>query len=316
MATKGKSRQAKAKKTNSRVRKLTPKQAEAKAKKEISKQPLANSFGLAAHSVQIFRKFWKPFIGVLLIYLVLNVLFASGISSLSATVSSIKADLNNTSLNAHPLLAATTGFLVLVTSAGASSSSTGALLQAILILVESLVIIWMLRQLLAGKTIGIREAYYNSMYPLVKFVLILLLIFLQLLPITLGATILSAIASALGTISGFWTVAFSLIFIALASWSVYMLSSSIFALYIVTLPNMQPLQAVRAAKNLVRFRRWPVIRRVLFLPVLLLVAIGVVTIPLALYATWFVAPIFYILGARALWFAHTYLYSLYRELLG
>ncbi len=300
-----------------RQRALTKKQAKAKARSE--NRALAAPAGSLKLSWQVFKtlgRFWKPLGGIILVYLILNILFASGISSLNSTVASIKADLNNSGIHAHPLLAGTTGFLVLATSAGTSSSSAGSILQVVLIIVESLAIIWALRHLLAGKPVAIKQAYYSATAPLIPFLLVLLILIIQLLPLSVGALAVGSIISSLGTISAAWTVLLCLILVLLAGWSFYMLSSSIFGLYVVTLPDMKPLAAMRSAKNLVRFRRWLVLRRILFLPIIVLVLMGVMLIPLILYATSFVAPVFFVLGALALLFAHTYLYSLYRELLG
>jgi hypothetical protein len=101
----------------------------------------------------------------------------------------------------------------------------------------------------------------------------------------------------------------------LAAWSIYMVSASVFALYIVTLPDMTPRPALRAARDLVRFRRWTVIRRVFFLPLFLLLLLGVIIIPLILYAQAIVPIVFFMLSMLSILFIHTYLYTLYRELL-
>lgn len=299
-----------------RIRKLSRKQAKLKAKKEArSYEPLPNSFRLTLQAFIILRRFWKTLLGIVAVYLVLNVIFASGVSDISGTVSIIKADLNSYAAEGSPLASGASGFLSLVSSAGTSSSSTGSVLQGILIVIESLVIIWALRQLLSGRSVGVKEAYYSSMTPMVPFLLVVFFILLQLLPLTFGSAVITAIAASLGTLHGVWSLLFGGLFILLAAWSAYMVSSSIFALYIVTLPGMEPRASLRSAKNLVRFRRWPILRRVLFLPVVVLVLMGMVTIPLILYATFLVVPVFYLLSVLAILFSHTYLYNLYRGLL-
>lgn len=299
-----------------RLRKPTRKQARAKAKKEARvRGPIPGSFKLTGQVVGIFKKHWKILGGIVLIYLILNIVFASGIGSLSSSVSSIKADLNSSSNQAHPVISGASGFLTLVSSAGASGSSTGSALQMVLVVIESLVIIWALRQLLAGNRIGIKQSYYNAMTPLVPFLIVGFFIILQLLPAVIGAAAFSTVATSLGSASGLWTVAFGVLFAALAMWSVYMLSASIFAIYIVTLPGMFPRASIKSAANLVRYRRWIILRRVLFLPVLLLVVMGVIIIPLILYATFLVVPVFYALGMLVILFIHAYLYNLYRGLL-
>jgi hypothetical protein len=296
----------------SRVRNLTKKQQRTKAKKEANKRkPLSGSFKLTSQVIKLLKQYWKPLGGIVLVYLILNIIFASGISNISSAVSTLKDNLNGDA----NLSSAFSGFGSLVGSSGASSSATGSALQGVLIVLESLVIIWALRQLLAGEVIKVKQAYYHATTPLVPFILIIFMIIIQLLPITLGAAVLSAVLTSAFTTGALVTLIFSTIFALLAAWSIYMVSGSIFALYIVTLPDMQPRQALRSAKNLVRYRRWPVIRKILFLPIFILIGMGVVIIPLILYATFLVVPVFYMLSMLTILFAHAYLYSLYRELI-
>jgi len=302
--------------TGLRLRKLNRRQKKLKAKKEAHvRTPIPNSFKLTGQVFGIFKKFWKPLGGIVLVYLILNIVFASGIGSLSNTVSSIKADLNSTSNHAHPIVSGSSSFLTLVGSAGASSTTTGSALQTVLIVIESLVIIWALRQLLAGNKIGIKQSYYSSMTPLIPFLIVGFFIILQLLPAAIGAAVFSTVVSSVGSVSGVVTFAFGALFALLAVWSIYMISASIFAVYIVTLPGTYPRSALKSAKNLVHYRRWMVLRRVLFLPIILLLIMAVIVVPLILYATFLVVPVFYVLSMLAILFIHAYLYSLYRGLL-
>ncbi len=297
----------------SRIRKLTRRQKKHVNKKEAKQKNIPNSFKLTGMVFTTIRAYWKTLGGIVLVYLILNIIFASGISNLSGAVSNIKDNLQ-TSGGQH-FWDAVSGFGSLVGSSGASSSQTASILQSILIILSSLVIIWALRQLLAGNSIGVKQAYYHAMAPLVPFLLIIVVIFIQLLPVTIGSVIIGAVLSAIFNTGAALTAALVLIFSALAIWSFYMISSSIFALYIVTLPEMEPRQALRSAKNLVKFRRWQLMRRVIFLPIFILLAMAILVVPLILFASFLVAPIFYALSMAAILFIHTYLYSLYRSLL-
>jgi hypothetical protein len=153
------------------------------------------------------------------------------------------------------------------------------------------------------------------MGPLIPFLLVVFVIILQLLPITLGTAALGVVLTSVFSSQAAVTIIFSLFFVLLAGWSAYMLSSSVFALYIVSLPHMQPRQALRSAKSLVRFRRWQLMRKVLFLPLLILAIMAILIIPLILSATFLVVPVFYVLSGLSILFIHTYLYSLYRSML-
>jgi hypothetical protein len=108
---------------------------------------------------------------------------------------------------------------------------------------------------------------------------------------------------------------FVALFVALAALSVYWISSSLFALYIVTLPDMTPLKALRSARELVRGRRWAVFRKLICLPVILLVVAAIIMLPIIILLTPLAQWVFFLLTMFALVAVHTYMYTLYRELL-
>jgi len=310
-----KKKAAKSSSANARVRKGTKRQTRAKAKTEARAVAIPSSFKLVGQVFRTFRAYWKPLLGIVIVYLILNIFFASGLSGLSSAVNDIKTNLDNSAGNMHPIAKGLSGFAALVGSAGVSGSASGSILQSVLFVVESLVIIWAIRQLLAGRKIGVKQAYYSSMYPLIPFLIIIFVILLELIPLALGTLVLSAIlTSVITTVSlASWVGWF--FFIVFAIPSIYWLTSSIFALYIVTLPDIEPREALRSARNLVRYRRWQVLPKVIFLPVFILLVMAVIIIPLILYASFLVAPVFYFLSMLTILFVHAYLYCLYRGLI-
>ncbi len=299
-----------------RQKKLTRTQLKEKERKEAGKRtPLKGSFSLTKSSVKTIKTHWKILFGIVFVYLILNIVFASGISSLSGAVENIKFNLDSSD-NGGSLGEALNGFGSLIASAGTSSSSTGSTLQTILIILESLIIIWSLRHLMAGQKIRVKQAYYSATGPLIPFVLVLIVLFIQFLPLLVGTSVVSAILSAIFVGGGGLATTIFIFFFALfAGWTFYMISSSLFAIYIVTLPDMEPRRALRSAKNLVKFRRWQIMRKLFFLPIVIFIAMAAVVVPLIIYATFLVAPVFFALSMFALLFAHTYLYTLYRNLL-
>jgi hypothetical protein len=314
MAKKGEKKQSKAAsaKTESkkksaasvRVRKATKKQIKQKVKKDTrSRGRIIGSFRLAWHSLRFIRTYWRPLGGIVLVYGFVNLIFASGIVG---SASSVAGDFNSKHFSD-----ALSGFGAIIS--GGSSSQTPAM-QSILLIIESLVIIWALRHLFSNEEIKIKDAYYHSTAPLIPFVLVIFVIVLQLLPITLGSAVLAIVLSSIAGNSAV-EIIFTSLFIVLSFWSIYMVTSSIFALYIVTLPNMHPRSALKSAKNLVRFRRWQIVRRLLFLPLFIIIFMGIFIVPLILYAKFLVVPTFFVFSMLTILFAHTYLYSLYKGLL-
>lgn len=286
---------------------------EKKPSKPLPKLP--NVWRLTKAAWQTLWHHKKLFIGIAIIYGLLNLILVQGLAG-GTDVSGLKHALNQAaSGNFGSLASAFSVFAVLVGSAGNNSSQTTGGYQLSLSIVTSLAVIWALRQVLAGTPTRIRDAYYRGMYPLIPFVLVILVIGLQLLPFIIGSTVYSIVVTngvAVGTLE---SLGWLLVFLLAAAWSVYMISSSLFALYIVALPDMTPLKALRSARNLVRGRRWPVILRLLFLPIILLVVAAVIMVPIIITVTFLAQWVFFILTMFTLVAVHAYMYTLYRELL-
>lgn len=206
-------------------------------------------------------------------------------------------------------------FAYLVGTAGNSQSDAGSVYQAILILVISLATIWALRQVIAGTKVRIRDTFYRGMYPLIPFILVLVVIALQLLPLIIGNWFFHIVMANSIAVTLLEKFLWGLLFALLALLSIYMVCSSVFALYIVTLPDMTPLKALRSARQLVLHRRWSVIRKVLFLPIILIIISAIIMVPLILWLTPAAQWVFFGLTMVTLVVVHSYMYTLYRELL-
>lgn len=289
----------------------------AKPKKSVKKHHVAlpNVWRLSRQAAAALWNHKKLFIGLTIIYGLLNLVLVQGLAS-NTDVSGLKNEFNQVFKGDLGQVATSLSiFATLVGSAGNGSSDTAGAYQLFLVLLASLAIIWALRQTQAGAVIRVRDAYYKGIYPLVPFILVLLAIGLQLLPLIIGTGLYSlVIANGIATVAA-EKICWALLAILLALLSFYMISSSLFALYIVTLPDMTPMKALRSARQLVRFRRWTVLRKVLFLPVALLVAAAIIMVPIIIFLTPVAQWIFFILTMLALVAVHSYMYSLYRELL-
>jgi hypothetical protein len=276
---------------------------------------LPNVWQLTKAAAQTFWRHRRLFVGIILVYGLLNLVLVQGLAT-GTDVGSLKSELSRV-FHGHlgSLASGLSIFVVLIGGAGNSSSPTGGAYQLFLALIASLAIIWALRQVLAGAQFRIRDAYYRGMYPLVPFILVLLVIGLQLLPLLIGSLLYGIVSSNGIAVYFIEKLIWLLIYAALALWSLYMISSSIFALYIVTLPDMTPLKALRSAKELVRRRRWTVLRKILWLPLLLLIVAAVIMLPIIIWLTPLAQWVFFLLTMFALAAVHIYLYTLYRELL-
>jgi hypothetical protein len=282
---------------------------------DVPRRKLPSAWYLTKTAAQLLWRHKKVLAGIILVYGLLNLVLVQGLAN-STDIGSLKDNLNSTFSGHLSSLASSLGvFAVLVGSAGNGSSQTAGGYQFFLAILTSLAIIWALRQLLAGTRFGVRDAYYRGMYPLVPFILVLIVIGLQLLPLLIGSSLYGTVMSNGIAASGLEHLLWGLLFVILALWSLYMLSASVLALYMVTLPDMTPLKALRSAKELVNQRRWTVLRKILWLPIVLLLVAAVVMVPIIVWLTPLSQWVFFVLTMFALLAVHGYLYTLYRELL-
>jgi hypothetical protein len=257
----------------------------------------------------------RLFAGITLVYGLLNLILVQGIAG-SNDVTSLKDTLDKI-FTGHlgSLASGVSVFTVMLGSAGNSSSQTAGAYQLFLGLIVSLAIVWALRQVLSGAKLRVRDAFYKGIYPLVPFMLVLIVVGLQLIPLLIGSSIYSIVVTNAIAVSLVEKLLWDLLFALLALLTLYMLSSSLFALYIVTLPDMTPVKALKSAKELVKGRRWTVLRKIIALPVILLVVAGIIMIPIIIWLTPLARWVFFILTMSTLLALHSYMYTLYRELL-
>ncbi len=306
------------KKKETLPRKLTPPQYKSFRLQKRIKHPSSSVMGslkLFRTSLRILLKDWKLFGGIVFVYLILNILLVKGLNS-GLQVQELKdalAEIFNGSTG--ELAVGVTVFGALLGTAGRASNELAAGYQSILMIIVSLVLIWALRQRLAGEKISVSDAFYKSMHPLIPYILVLLVIVIQLLPLLLATILYQPIIVGGLAITGVEKLIWGALLFCLALLSLYMVTSSIFALYIVTLPDMRPMRALRSARDLVRYRRWLIMRKCLFLPFIMLIIAAVITIPVILILTPVAEWFFFFLTMLALAVFHSYMYSLYRELL-
>ncbi len=279
------------------------------------KTKLPSAFKLFATTAVLLKKHWKIFVGITAIYIFVSLVLVRGLSS-QLDIEAIKDDLKEFfSGKFGDLSTSAVLFAYLVGAGSFSSSDSGGVYQLLLILIISLAVIWALRKILAGTAVKIRDSFYRGMYPFIPFILVLLVIGLQLIPLVIGSWLYGTITASAIAVTLLEKVLWAVFCLLLALLSLYMICSSLFALYIVTLPDMTPLGALRSARQLVRHRRWEVLRKILFLPLVLLIIAAVIFMPLVIVAAGSVEWIFFILSAFVPVIVHAYMYNLYRSLL-
>lgn len=287
-----------------------PRKATKKAIKAAVVTPLPSKLPsvitLTTRSLALLRANMKLFAGIGAWYAFCS-LFLGAITINGYDVASVRDQLGghiSGSLSTYvSLLGASTG----------TGTQAGQVYGFVLFVVFSLAIIWTLRQLHEKSVVRIRDAYYKGMYPLVPFVLILLVALLALMPVLIGSGLYQAVASTGSSRYAYETVLWLAVVLATMLLSLYFIIVPILALYVATLPNMQPMTALRTAKRLVAGRRWVFVRKMLFLPVVLVMLVGIVMVPVIFLVPAAAQFLLALLGVMAIIVAHAYLYELYRS---
>ena len=282
-----------------------------------TRHKLPSSWKLFRRAIGTISRRPKLFLGIALIYGILSLVLVRGFS-IQSGLSELKDVLSAQFPGASgQALTASSLFIYMLGSSG-STDAGGSVYQTILFFVVSLATIWALRQAYASKLsqkIRIRDSFYRGMYPLVPFVLVGLVILLELIPVAIGGFLYSTVLANGIAVEFIEKFLFAALFALSVLLSLYLLVSTIFALYVVALPDMTPMRALRSARGLVRYRRIAVLRRLLFLFIFLLIAVALLVIPVILFATSFASWVLFALMTLGLIVAHSYGYALYRELL-
>lgn len=217
--------------------------------------------------------------------------------------------------------------LLSIVTAGTSTeiSESQMIFSVLVILMVWLVSVWLLRNLMAGHKVKLRDGIYNSGAPIFSTLLITLLIAIQLLPVGLAvigynAALTSGVLDGGATAMLFW-IAASLLGVL----SLYWITSSLFAMIIVTIPGMYPYQAVKTAGDLVLGRRVKILLRWLWMALVIAVTWVLVLLPfifldMGLKNLWpaiewlpILPIVILILSAFSIVWISTYVYLLYRK---
>ncbi len=257
----------------------------------------------------------KAYLLMCLIYAGLTFVLVNGIGQNFSLVET-KNNLTQTlSTNSHDFTSSLALFSYLVGNFSSPSSEVTGVYKLLIGIVVFLATIWLTRRLMANEEASVKDSFYKGMFPLVPFILLLLIILIQLVPLALGNFVLSTVINNSLASTTPEVILWVILFIVLALISLYMVVSSVVALNIVTLPDVTPLQALRSSKKLVLHRRLGIIVRLLILPIILLLLSLVIFVPLIAYVPILVEPLFLIFSSFWLIYYVVYLYNFYRELL-
>ncbi len=276
---------------------------------------LISAYSILKSTVSLLRQNWRLFGSIALVYGLLTLIFVRGVSS-TTQLGDIK-DLAGELIKGKYSSLATGGILygALLGSVAQAGSDAGAVYQSILTVLCSVVLIWSARQVMSGQKVSVRDGFYMGTYPIVQCTLVLMMVGLHLVPIAIGNWLYTTVISSGIAISPPEKIISLLTYLLLIWMSLYWITASMFAIFIATLPDMRPMRALRSAKQLVKFRRLQILKKIVFFLVVAIIVSAVIMLPVLLYATKIAEALFYCLSIIGWLVSVLYMYLLYRELL-
>lgn len=280
---------------------------------------------LIARTFRLLKHEWKKVLALIAIFAPVSWI-VSGLYSQS--FSDVKLALNvlgEGSLGAaEEALVLFTGFF----AAQGGISPDSLVILNVLFLLFWLSFVWIARYAYAGKRTSIREAIYTSGAAFVPFLLLLMLLIIQLIPMLFANLLISSMTGTGFSQTSAEIALFATLAVLLIILSLYFIMSTLIALQIVALPGMYPWRALRNARKLIGGQRFSVLRKVVMLTVVVLAVWAITFVPLLLldnaicaqgttcWSTTTLLPLaYYALIGLTLAFASTYIYLMYRALL-
>ncbi len=288
--------------------------------------------GYISFTNYVIRTIWnnRKIFGLLaLVYAVLTALLV-GIAS-QDIYSTLTGTINSTSGNLFSSAIGQLGkaSLVFITTAtgGISQSLTEAqqIYAVIILLITWMTSVWLLRNILAGHKVKVRDGLYNACSPIVSTFIVALVFIVQLLPLALALIGYAAASSTGLLLNGVEAMLFWIAAGLLAVLSLYWTTSTFFALVIVTLPGMYPFKALKAAGDMVVGRRLRILLRLIWMIVITIVMWAVIMISTIMIDSWLkglwpaiawiptIPIVLLVLGSFTIIWVSSYIYLFYRK---
>lgn len=216
-------------------------------------------------------------------------------------------------------------FALLIAILGGAQNTTLSEMQitftVIIYLFAWLVVIWLLRHLLAGTYVKLRDGLYNAGAPVLSTLTIGIVALLQLVPLAVVMALFS-LMSVNGTLNGVLLVSFAIVLlIASIVVSLYWLVGTLFAAVIVTIQGTYPVAALRSSKRLMKGLRLRILVRLVWLAVVCILAFVVSITPFVIFDHLFgltesllVIAAIQLVSFAVFTYAVTYIYLLYRKI--
>lgn len=249
--------------------------------------------GVFSFTYEVTKTLWqfkKIFLWLVLIYVVLyGVLVGLQSQDTYRTISQAIEETGAQMFDGTWGVAEQTGGIFLsIATAGINSNMTEAqqIFSIIIFLLIWLTTVWLLRNLLVGNKVRLRDGLYNAGAPIVAMVIVALVMVVQLIPIAIAFIGYSAALTSGLLAGGAPTMLFWLAAVFLGVLSLYWITSSLLAMIIVTIPGMYPMKAIKSANELIFGRRLTILFRWLWMVFVVLIVWSLLLLIIILFDMW------------------------------
>lgn len=250
--------------------------------------------GITYHIFATFRilfKNWKLFLPLLIIAVILYAVFVGIMSESNYTQFQDILDQTSAEVAGGDIgNVAKAGLLLIstITTGGLSgdSSEAATVFGVIIFLIVWLTTIFLLRHLLAGHKVKLRDGLYNAMTPLISTFIVFAVAVFQAIPIFILIIVYSAAVQTEFLSTPFYALVFFIFAALMILISGYLLSSSLIALVAVSAPGLYPMRALHTASDLMMSRRIKFIIRLIALIIAVAIVWVIVMLPLILFDLW------------------------------
>ena len=252
--------------------------------------------------------FWRSFLGVVFVYGFVYVILVIGFVFLSP--STIKDNLTDLG---EELALIDKAYLSLYSSIDFfSGDQASQLIQFFLFVIASLAFIWTLRKVRQLKRVKVAEAYYSGTAQIVPLILTIILLFIFLIPLSIGSSIAAA---GLSLASSFLETSLIVIISSLLAFvSLWLMARYWSSFYIVSLPNMRPLESLSKSAKLTKGNRLKISLQVLWFSLITLAVFGLIIFLVGISLPLVTPYVFVFLMFVLFAWVHTFLFSIYRSL--
>ena len=225
-----------------------------------------NSLSYVMYTLRLILQNWRLFLPLLVFAVVFNVALV-GIMSEETYVKfqDVLAE-NNAKIASGEIGNFAKAGLILISTVTTGGLSSGLSEVEIVFAVISFLLLWLItvyiaRHRLAGHRIKLRDALYNALTPLISTFVVLVVAFLQAIPIVIIVITYSIAVQTDFLATPFYALVYFVFAASLSLLSVYLISGTFLALVAVTAPGTYPLAALRTSSSLLAGRRTHLIWR-------------------------------------------------------